>query len=246
MFNLFKKKKVAELEFDFSSIGTDMHSHIIPGIDDGAKTIDDSITLAKQFKHLGFKKIVATPHIMADFYRNTPDTIQKGLDILREALLKNNIDLEVDAAAEYYLDETFDNKLKRKEILSFGDNCLLFELSYVNPPQNILDILFKIQDAGFHPVLAHPERYPFYHGSIENYQQLKEQGCFLQLNTISLTGYYGKECKKAAEEMVDNYCVDFIGSDMHHINHAFALRDSLYTKRVQALLGQHQLNNILL
>lgn len=245
MFGLFKKR-TREPEINFSDLGTDMHSHILPGIDDGAPNLEASLVMARKFVDLGFKKVIATPHVMADFYRNTPDTIQKALDVLREGLLKNNIDLAVDAAAEYYFDETFINKLNKKEVLGFGNNYLLFELSYINQPPNLLDVLFKIQDAGFYPVLAHPERYPFYHGSLENYLQIKEYGCFLQLNTISLTGYYGKSCKNTAEMLVDNNCVDFIGSDMHHMRHAQALKESLHLSRVTKLISQGQLSNLLL
>lgn len=244
MFGLFKKKK--EQLFDFSTIGADMHSHILPGIDDGAKTLNDSLILAQRFKSLGFRKLVATPHIMADYFRNTPATVHKALDILREGLLQNNIDLEVDAAAEYYLDETFENKIQKKEVLTFGKNFLLFELSYINAPHNLFEVIKKIQDAGYQPVLAHPERYPYYYNSIESHQQIRETGCFLQLNTISLTGYYGKNSKQTAEELIDNYCVDFLGTDMHHVRHADALKESLSSERLQSILAQPQINNLLL
>jgi len=244
LFGLFKKKK--EQLFDFSTIGADMHSHILPGIDDGAKTLNDSLILAQRFKSLGFRKLVATPHIMADYFRNTPATVHKALDILREGLLQNNIDLEVDAAAEYYLDETFENKIQKKEVLTFGKNFLLFELSYINAPHNLFEVIKKIQDAGYQPVLAHPERYPYYYNSIESHQQIRETGCFLQLNTISLTGYYGKNSKQTAEELIDNYCVDFLGTDMHHVRHADALKESLSSERLQSILAQPQINNLLL
>jgi len=244
LFGLFKKKK--EQLFDFSTIGADMHSHILPGIDDGAKTLSDSLILAQRFKSLGFRKLVATPHIMADYFRNTPATVHKALDILREGLLQNNIDLEVDAAAEYYLDETFENKIQKKEVLTFGKNFLLFELSYINAPHNLFEVIKKIQDAGYQPVLAHPERYPYYYNSIESHQQIRETGCFLQLNTISLTGYYGKNSKQTAEELIDNYCVDFLGTDMHHVRHADALKESLSSERLQSILAQPQINNLLL
>ncbi|KQB99702.1 tyrosine-protein phosphatase [Pedobacter sp. Hv1] len=244
MFGLFKKKK--EPGFDFSAIGADMHSHILPGIDDGAKTLNDSLMLAKRFKSLGFRKLVATPHIMADYFRNTPDTVNRALDTLREGLLQNNIDLEVDAAAEYYLDETFESKIAKKEVLTFGQNFLLFELSYINAPHNLFEVIAKIQDAGYQPVLAHPERYPYYYNSIESHQQIRDTGCFLQLNTISLTGYYGKSSKQTAEELIDNYCVDFLGTDMHHLRHADALKESLNLDRLQKILAAPQINNLLL
>lgn len=245
MFGLFKKRK-KEPEIDFSAIGTDMHSHIIPGIDDGAPNLEASLAMARKYVALGFKKVIATPHVMADFYRNTPDTIHRGLDVLREGLQANDINLEVEAAAEYYLDETLVNKLNRKEVLGFGNQYLLFELSYINQPSDLLNVLFRIQDAGFYPVLAHPERYPYYHGSLENYLKIKEYGCSLQLNTISLTGYYGKDTKKIAESLVDENCISFIGSDMHHLRHAQALKDSLNLPRVEKLVMQSQLNNLLL
>jgi tyrosine-protein phosphatase YwqE len=244
LFGLFNRKK--EPNYNFSTIGTDMHSHILPGIDDGAKNIGDSLLLAKRFKELGYKKLVATPHVMADYFRNTPEIIHKALGQLREGLLQNNIDLDVDAAAEYYLDETFENKIAKKEVLTFGPNYLLFELSFFNPPLNLYEVIAKMQDAGYQPVLAHPERYPYFQNSIESYQQIRETGCFLQLNTIALTGYYGKGAKQTAEELIDNYCIDFLGSDMHHLRHADALKESLYLDRVQHILAQPQLKNLLL
>lgn len=245
MFGLFKKKQV-EPEFNFSNIGVDMHSHIIPGIDDGAQSLNDSILLAQKFKSLGFKKLIATPHIMADYFRNTPDTIFRGLDVLRKGLEEMQIDLEVNAAAEYYLDETLEKKIKQKQVLTLGNDQVLFELSYINPPNNVIDFIKKMQDAGYKPVLAHPERYPYYHGSVDYYEQIRATGCLLQLNSISLTGYYGQGVKKMAEELVDNFLVDFIGSDMHHLKHAAALKNSLETPRMQTLLSERQLNNALL
>jgi len=245
MFGFFKRKKVVP-EFNFSNIGTDMHSHIIPGIDDGAQTLTDALILAKKFKALGFKKLIATPHVMADYFRNTPYTINRGLEILRKGIQEIHLDLEVDAAAEYYLDETLEKKIKEKDVLTFGSNYLLFELSYVTAPQNLVDLINLMQDAGFKPVLAHPERYPYFYNSFESYLQIKETGCLLQMNSIALTGYYGSGAKKVAEEMVEKDLVDFIGSDMHHPKHAAALETSLSTPLMQKLLSQGELNNVLL
>ncbi|WP_316739601.1 tyrosine-protein phosphatase [Pedobacter aquatilis] len=242
MFGLFKKKKVTP-DFNFSTIGTDMHSHIIPGIDDGAQNLKDSILLAQKFKALGFKKLIATPHVMADYFRNTPDTINRGLDILRKGLIDAGIDLEVDAAAEYYLDETLEKKIKQKQVLTFGAQYVLFELSYINLPQNLFEFIKLIQDSGYTPVLAHPERYPYYYASIENFHKIKAAGCLLQLNSIALTGYYGTGAKKIADEMVEHHLVDFIGSDMHHLKHAAALENSLLTNGMNTLITQHQLLN---
>lgn len=243
MFGLFKKKKIPE--FDFSNIGIDMHSHVLPGIDDGAPTVKESVMMVNRFQQLGFKKLIATPHIMADYYRNTPDTINRALDELREELLKQNINMPVEAAAEYYLDETFENKINKGNMMTMGGDYILFELSYINYPNNIKDVIQKLNDKGLKPILAHPERYP-YLGSLENYYRIREFGCYFQLNTISLSGYYGKQTQKIAEELVDNMMVDFIGSDMHHLRHADALNQSLFTPHLKTLFEEASLQNVML
>lgn len=244
MFGLFKKKK--EIKYNFKNIGVDMHSHILPGIDDGAPTVRESVMMAHKFIELGFSKLIATPHIMADYYRNTPDTIHKALDIVREEFHHQKINLAIEAAAEYYLDETFENKLNKGDLLTIGNNYLLFELSYINYPNNLKDIIQKMNDKGYKPILAHPERYPYFYNSLDNYYQAKEYGCYFQLNTISLTGYYGKQAQKIAEDLVDNMLIDFIGSDMHHLKHALALQQSLRLERLQEnLLLENLLNSSL-
>jgi len=245
MFEIFKKKSKTP-EFDFKNIGIDMHSHILPGIDDGAPTVKESIQLVKRLIDLGFKKLIATPHIMADYYRNTPETINNALDILREELVKQQIDIPVEAAAEYYLDETFEAKIDKGNLMTMGNNYVLFELSYINYPNNIKDIIQKLNDKGYKPILAHPERYPYLYGSLENYYKIREFGCYFQLNTISLTGYYGKQTQKVAEELAENMMIDFIGSDMHHLKHADALYQSLFTNKLKFLLGESGLQNEML
>ncbi|MDT4860456.1 Tyrosine-protein phosphatase YwqE [compost metagenome] len=244
MFGLFKSKRI-EPEINFSVVEIDMHSHIIPGIDDGAQNITQSIALAKRFETLGYKKLVATPHIMADYFRNSPDTIRRGLDQLREGLAQNHINLEVAAAAEYYMDETFEKKVREKNVLTFGDQYLLFELSFINHPRNLPDMIKLMQDNGYKPVLAHPERYPYFYGSVDNYSQIAAQNCSLQLNAIALTGYYGTGAKNIAEEMIANDLIDFVGSDMHHLRHADALKESLYSPSMQKLLSKPLKNKLL-
>ena len=245
MFGLFKKDKakVAQI-LDFVSIGLDMHSHVLPGIDDGAKTIEDSIVLIKQLMGLGIKKIVATPHIMSDYYRNTPQTIQNALYTLKAALAEQQIDIKLEAAAEYFFEEGFMALIEKDEVLSFGNNCVLFEFSFVSPPPVYIPYLQKLKDKGYQPILAHPERYPYF--TPEQYKNLKDWGIWFQLNTISLTGYYSPATRKIAEMLVDNGMIDLISSDMHHIRHADALRHSLEMPYLQKLLADNTLKNNLL
>lgn len=245
MFNLFKRKNKIP-EFDFKNIGIDMHSHILPGIDDGAPTVKESVMLVQRLMDLGFNKLIATPHIMADYYRNTPDTINKALEELQLELQNQGIEIPIEAAAEYYFDETFESKIEKGNLLTMGNNYLLFELSYVNLPNNLKEIIQKLNDKGYKPILAHPERYPYLYGSIENFYKIREYGCYFQLNTISLSGYYGKQTQKVAEELVDNMMIDFIGSDMHHPKHADALYQSLFLPHTKLLFEESSLQNEML
>ena len=245
MFGLFKKKEVKKaITFDYSSVIVDMHSHVLPGIDDGAQNIEESIFLVKKMMDLGIKKIIATPHIMVDYYRNTKESINEALDILKAELKKQNIVIEIEAAAEHYFDETFEDRVKEHKLMTMGDNYVLFEFSFINLPPNYVKVIQRMKDLGYRPILAHPERYPYL--SLEQYQMIHSWGCDFQLNTISLTGYYGKETKATAELLIDNDLVDFISSDMHHPRHAAALKDALRSRYLEKIMFDYPLKNIML
>jgi protein-tyrosine phosphatase len=245
--NIFRRKE--DISYppisDFSSFAVDMHSHLIPGIDDGSKTMDESIALIKKYIDLGYKKLITTPHIMSDSYRNTPDIIMGGLDKLRAAVKAEGLTIDLDAAAEYYFDEDFTKFIKEKRLLPISGKYVLFEVSYINSPDNISQVIFDIQIAGFIPVLAHPERYPFWYHKFEEYHKFKEAGVLLQLNTNSLTGYYGPEAKKLGERLVNERMIDFIGSDMHGERHMLALERSLNEKHLWKLAAQGLKNSSL-
>lgn len=235
LFGPKKKVEVYPAITDLSIFETDIHSHLIPGIDDGVQTMEESIEMIRGMVDLGIKRIVTTPHIMSDYYKNTPDIIRSGLDNVRKELKKQNINVEIDAAAEYYIDEGFLPKLNRKDIIAIRDKYLLFEISYINPPDNLHSIIFEINVAGYIPVLAHPERYPFWYNKFEEFQRIKETGALLQLNTNSLTGYYGGGAKAIAEKMIDMNMIDFIGSDLHGQRHLEGLRKAVSEKHLHKL-----------
>jgi tyrosine-protein phosphatase YwqE len=245
MFSLFKKSEFKKnITFDYSSLMVDMHSHVLPGIDDGAKTPEESIELIKRMMDLGIKKIIATPHIMADYYKNTPETINAALKILKAELKKQTIDIEIEAAAEHYFDETFEARVNERKLMTMGDNYVLLEFSFISNPPNMIEVIQRLKELGYKPILAHPERYPYMEP--EQFRGLREWGIYFQINTISLTGYYGKESKKLAEYLIDQQLVDFISSDMHHLRHAQALKDALRLPYLEKLLFDYQLKNILL
>jgi len=245
MFNWFKKDEPRKnINFDYSTIMVDMHSHVLPGIDDGAQNPEESIVLIKKMMELGIKKIIATPHIMADYYRNTAETINASLAILKAELKKQKINIPIEAAAEHYFDETFEERIDDNKLMTMGDNYVLFEFSFVSKPPNALPVVQKLKALGYKPILAHPERYPYI--DIDQLRNLREWGLNFQLNTISLTGYYGKEAKKMAENLVDQQLVDFISSDMHHPRHAEAFKDALRMPYLERLLFEYPLKNIML
>lgn len=221
MFGLFKTKKIQELQ-QTNIIHTDMHSHLLPAIDDGAKSIEDSILLIKKFVELGYKKLITTPHIMSDFYRNTPEIINSKLDQLHQEIQKLGWTIELKAAAEYYLDEGFMAKLNAKEpllTLEQSKKYILFETSYMNASPHFDNAVFEMQSQGYHPVLAHPERYVYLFDNFDKLKKWYDKGVFFQINTNSLNGYYSADSKRIAEKLIDNKMVNFIGSDCHGERH---------------------------
>jgi protein-tyrosine phosphatase len=223
MFNLFKKTRKDTGTVQPFPVTTDIHSHILPGIDDGSPDIATSLQLVKGLYDLGYRKLVATPHVIGDFYRNNPVIINKQLDILKNACTEAGINIELSAAAEYMLDDYFLEILKKKEVLPVHNKLILTELPYSVVPMNVNEIVFEIITAGYKPILAHPERYFYYHRDFDEYSRLKELGFALQVNLLSITGYYGVPAAKAAKFIFENGMADFVGTDMHHVRHLAAL-----------------------
>ena len=204
----------------------DIHSHLLPGIDDGAQTINDTIDLIKAIKKIGIAQCITTPHIMESVWENTPkiinETLKSTIGILNNNNNNNNnnsINIPLKAAAEYMMDSNFMMLFQKEPLLVLKDNYVLVEMSYINPPIQLYDIVFELQVAGYKPVLAHPERYAFFHHNFKNYEKLKHQGCLFQLNLLSTIGYYGPDVAKTAEKLLQNGMIDFVGSDIHHQKH---------------------------
>jgi protein-tyrosine phosphatase len=229
-----------------SDLVVDMHSHVLPMLDDGADSFKDSLILLKELEEMGYKKLIATPHIMGDFFKNTPQTIFPKLEELKKMSKAQGIQLELEAAAEYYLDEWFIERLKNNEkLLTFGDNYLLFELSYINPSVYVNEAIFMLKSMGYKPVLAHPERYIFWHGNAKILQEIHEKGVILQVNINSLAGYYSKGAQKMAEELINLGIVEMLGSDCHGIRHIEAMKKARKTSHYKKALNNN-INNSLL
>jgi len=221
MIKLFKRQTpLQRLPFT-----TDMHSHVLPALDDGSPDMETSLQLIKGLYDLGIRRIVATPHIIGDLYRNTPENINAALDSTKAALKNAGIDMEIAAAAEYMLDDHFAKLLSSgTPLLTIQDKLILTEQSYATPTNNLEHIAFDIMADGYTPIMAHPERYNYYHQQYSYYHRLVELGFLLQVNYLSLTGYYGNAVAKAARYILKNKLASFVSTDLHHFNHLDALR----------------------
>lgn len=231
-------------------LGVDMHSHLLPGLDDGAETLEQSLGLLRELRELGYHKLVLTPHVMGDFYRNTPEGIRNSLAVLQQAAVQAGLgDVQLECAAEYYLDESFAARLEsNEELLSFGgaQRLVLVETSYINEPFNLTETVFKLKAAGYQPVLAHPERYTYLYGRFDDLVKIRAEGALLQVNLNSLIGYYSAGAKRVAEKLIDAGLVDLLGTDAHNLKHLENIRTKvLASSYLSKALALPLLNNSL-
>ncbi|ANW96779.1 histidinol phosphatase [Wenyingzhuangia fucanilytica] len=222
----------------------DIHSHLLPGIDDGAKTIEDSIGLVKRMQKQGINNFRITPHVLGGVWENSSELIKEKEAELKAALIENGFhDVNIHASAEYMLDDNFSQLLENDDLLPLKDKYILVEMSFFNPPFNLDDLLFQIQVKGYIPVLAHPERYNYYHDNIAQYEKLIEAGCLFQLNLLSLTEQYGKPTTKTAYTLLKKGMYTFVGTDTHHKRHIHLIKE-IATKKNKKLLTPLFENNI--
>lgn len=244
MFKFFSRKKDRSEIMDYAVIKTDMHSHLLPGIDDGAKDIESSLQLIRGMKELGYQKLITTPHIIWDMYRNTPEIIAAKLEELRAAVKKENIDVELHAAAEYFLDEHVEELLNtRQPLLTVSGKKVLVEFSMAFPSLHIKDILFDMQMQGYQPIIAHPERYIYLQQNKAFYQELKDLGCLFQLNLLALSGHYGRTVRELADYLLGKGMYDLVGTDLHNVHHLEALQYVEMTAPLRKLIESGQISN---
>lgn len=240
-FDFLKNKKKLPA-FDLGKFKVDMHSHLIPGIDDGSKDMDQTIAMLAKFQDLGYKKVITTPHIMTDIYPNTNEIILSGLEKVRNEIKKVGLKIEIDAAAEYFFDDSIMTRIQEKQLLTFGDNYVLVEFSFNSMPQYTDILFFELQVNGYKPVVAHFERYMYYLGNIEQAIKWRQQGVNIQINLNSLIGVYGPDVKKQAERLISLKEFDFIATDCHRIEQLMLLEENL-TLPFLHKAAEHELKN---
>ena len=244
MFKLFSSSKSSRHKADFGLLKADMHSHLIPGIDDGSPDMETSLDLIRKMAGLGYIKLITTPHIMWDMYKNDRDDILKRLESLQKNVKAEGIAVDIHAAAEYFLDEHVEQLLKKNEpLLTISDNMVLVEFSMALVSMNLKDILFDMQMRGYLPVIAHPERYLYLQRNKDFYDELKDIGCLFQLNLLSVGGFYGKSAKELANYLIKKEYYDLIGTDVHYERHLEALHNPALADPLAKLIDSGKIRN---
>lgn len=219
MFNIFKRSKgaVEPQEFFFK---TDIHCHVLPGIDDGSPDAATSVELIKRMKAWGLERIIASPHVTNLTFPNTPETVGAAREALKKALADDGTDMVIENSAEYRIDDLFARELEAERLMTLPNNYILIENPFVREPGNLDSVIFDLQVRGLRPILVHPERYSYYYTHHERYEVLHNAGAMFQINVLSLAGGYGKDERKIAEMLIEKSLVDFVGTDLHNAAHA--------------------------
>jgi protein-tyrosine phosphatase len=235
MFSFFKKTPVQS--FPFSELKRDIHSHLLPGIDDGSPDLETSLNLIKGMQALGFSEFTATPHVMEDMFRNNTESIMQAHGLLQQGLKEAGMEVNVRPAAEYLVDGNFERLLReRTPLLTIYDNWVLFEVSFIQPPIKLKHVIFEMQLQGYQPVFAHPERYSYYYSKKSELEEIHALGCLFQSNLLSFSGYYGPAAQQSAESLAEKGFTTLLGTDLHHERHLLALQDLKMTKGLRKVL----------
>lgn len=226
MFKIFSKKIEPQPLF----FATDIHCHILPGIDDGSPDVATSEELLQRMTSWGIKRIFASPHVAFDTFENTPSSMDGALAQLNDRVAGKYPGVYIGRSAEYRLDDLFADNFSKGLLMPLPGNLLLVENSFVQEPWNLDQLLFDIKVKGYKPILAHPERYHYYYMNKARYDKIHAAGTFFQINVLSLAGYYGKDEKRMAEYLIDKGMVDYIGTDLHNHRHGDAIESYLASK----------------
>ena len=206
--------------------------------------METSLKLIRGMVEMGYTKLVTTPHIMWDMYKNTSEIILQKLELVREAVKAEGLNVEINAAAEYFLDDYVGELVKNKiPLLTINGNMVLVEFSMAYPSHGLKDILFDMQMQNYQPVIAHPERYIYLDQNKEFYEELKDIGCLFQLNLLSLGGYYGKSSQELALYLIKKGHYNLIGTDLHGFRHLEALQNPALITPLLKLLESGKIIN---
>lgn len=242
MFGLFKRNY--EPRPIFAALGTDMHCHLVPKVDDGSKCDEESIECLNTLSAVGYNKVVITPHFQHPRFPNDEDDIRKRFELIKQSAINAGVKIDIaGVAGEYRIDSGFKARLEQPRFLKIADKYVLVEFSLHQQMMGCDEMIFDMQMKGYEVILAHPERYPYLGLQGTRMEQLKNQGVFFQANVLSLGGFYGDEARKRAFEMIERGWVEFLGTDTHNTMYAQALHDLSCNRKVEKMLEKHEFLN---
>lgn len=242
MFSFFKRKR--EPRPIFEPLGTDMHCHLVPRVDDGSKCIEESIECLNTLRAVGYRKVIITPHFQHPRFPNDEDNIVRRYEELKHHAIEAGVEIEfAGIGGEYRIDTGFNSRLNNPRFLNVGGQYVLVEFHLHQPMQGYEKMIFELQMKGHEVILAHPERYPYLNVHGSRMEQLKNQGVYFQVNTLSLGGFYGDDAKKRAYEMINNGWVEFLGTDTHNTLYAQAIVSLSHDRKVAKMIETHDFLN---
>ena len=240
MFDLFTRKEPNILRY----LNADVHSHLLPSVDDGVKDIETALSCINEMKRNGIAKIYVTPHFQTHRFKNDEDDIKRRFDEFRTLVSVHISDMELCLAGEYLIDSGFEERLRTKKLLTINDKYLLVEFSFNQSMLGMEELFFEMQMKGYEVILAHPERYLYLNKDSKLIHNLKEQGVYFQSNIMSFGGFYGSESMRRAYQYVENGWINFLGTDIHGKKYRDALVDVCKKSKFQKLLKKNTfLNN---
>ncbi len=231
LLDIFRNKKEQVKLF----YNTDIHCHILPGVDHGSRSIEDSLDMLQAEMEMGVNRVILTSHVTAVTFENTRESLMDAFLKLQDAVTDAGLDIQLFLSAEYRMDEYFDKEYAADHLIPMPGNHILLENSFQQELMNLDDLLFDMQVKGYKTILAHPERYPYYSRRRKRYEQLHNAGAKFQVNILSFTGYFGEEARESALWFVRDGMIDYLGSDMHNVKHAHIIMDYIKSKEWRKL-----------
>ena len=214
---------------------TDFHCHILPGVDHGSRSIEQSLDMLRAEQEMGISRVILTSHVTAVTFENTRETLMDAFLKLKDAVTDAGLEMDLYLSAEYRMDEYFDKEYAADHLIPMPGNHILLENSFQQELMNLNDLLFDMQVKGYKTILAHPERYTYYSRRRKRYEELHNAGARFQINILSFTGYFGEEARESALWFAKNGMIDYLGSDMHNVKHAHIIMDYLNSKEWKKL-----------
>lgn len=230
----------------FEPLETDIHCHLLPCVDDGSKSIEESTMCLHIMHAAGFKNVICTPHFQYPRFDNKEEDIKSRFESLKKDLSANTALSGLTLAGvggEYRIDSGFHERAQEAKFLLVGGRYLLVEFSLHQQVMGLDEILFDLQMRGFDIILAHPERYPYFGSQSSRLEHFKEMGIYFQTNILSFAGFYGEGARRKAYEMVDAGWIEFMGTDMHNGLYAQALIDASHDHRLERLIERNAFLN---